>query len=59
MKRFFLNFRKSVSERKAEVSAKAYSHYRNLQPIVGKVYNSTKEIHNKYLGKFYGQSKKR
>lgn len=59
MRKYLINFRKSFSERKAEISAKAYSHYRNLQPIVGKVYNPFKQIHNKYLGKFYGQSKKR
>jgi hypothetical protein len=59
MHRYLINFRKSVSERKAEVSAKAYNHYRRLQPIVGKWYNPIKQIHNKYLGKFYGKGKTR
>ena len=58
MHRFFLNFHKSARERAAEVSASAYSHYRQFEPIAYKVYNPIKQIHNKYLGKFYGKSKK-
>lgn len=48
MRRFVLNFHKSTRERAAELSARTYNYYRRLQPIVGKVYNPIKELHNKY-----------
>lgn len=49
MHRFHLNFRKSVSDRAGEISARAYNHYLRFRPFVGKIYGPIKRIHNKYI----------
>ena len=56
MHRYFVNFKKSAGDRAAEISARAYNHYQRIRPFVGKIYKPLKEIHNKYLGKYYGKS---
>ncbi len=58
MHRFNINFRQTTSERAAEISNRAYNHYLRFKPYLGKIYAPIKQIHNKYLGKFYGQGKK-
>ncbi len=53
MHRYVINFKKSAQDRAAEISARAYNHYKRFQPFVGKLYKPLREAHNKYLEKWF------
>lgn len=43
MHKFIINFRKSARERAAEVSTRAYNHYKRFKPYLDKVYGTYKK----------------
>lgn len=52
MHKFTLNFRKSARERAAEISTRAYNHYRRFSPVFQKAHNTVKMFRDRLKTKF-------